>query len=344
MYWLWVMSAVLAGLAIIYFVSVFIFRNKISSQAAKTQKLKAKLAPMVSEFLFYDDTTDKTEKANYIALKIEIRELLKDNVQRAVLTEILLDLRKDVSGSTKKRLFSLYKDLGLDKDAFKKLTHWRWEVKSKGILELTQMQVESAYGFIVKYINDRRGTIRKQAEIAAVSLQPDGIAHFLDTTTYKISEWQQLKLLDVLRNKEQFEPPRFKAWLTSNNKHVVLFALRLIKHYNQNDANTSLIELIKHKDQQICQQAIECVEEFNVTEALPTLKAMLRKSSLDTKILILGAIAALGSKDDLEFLHGVCEKGSFLVKSKALSAINTIAPETILPTEDIQRLLPLINP
>ncbi len=336
---LWALSTFFVVLVLLYFISVFFLRNKISSNSSQRKQRKTELTAMVSEFLFYEDDADKKEKSKYIGLKIEIRDLLREDFNRKVLAQILLDLRKDVAGDTQKQLFKLYQDLGLEKDAFKKLESWRWEVVSKGILELTLMQVEEAYPFIVKFINYRRGAIRKQAEIATVSLTSGGISYFLDSTTYKISEWQQLKLLDVLRTKEDFEPPRFKAWLTSTNTHVVLFALRLIKYYNQNDANASLIELVKHKNWQVKQQAIDCIKEFNVTQALPTLKGVFPKCTVDTKLAILGAIAELGSTSDIEFLVNVSHReGNFSVKSKAVGAINTIAPESVMPTENIEHI------
>ncbi|CAM4316611.1 HEAT repeat domain-containing protein [Zobellia roscoffensis] len=335
---LWGLSIVFVVLAVVYSVSVFFFRNKISATAARTRQRKKELSPMISEFLFYEEDADKGEKSNYISLKIEIRELLKDNFNRKVLVEVLLDLRKDVSGDTQLRLFSLYQDLGLQKEAFKKLKSWRWEIISKGILELTQMQVVTAYGFITKFINHKTATIRKQAEIATVTLKPEGINYFLDTTRYKISEWQQLKLLDVLRNQENYEPPRFRMWLTSKNKHVVLFALRLIKYYNQNDANSSLIELIKHKNYQIREEAISCIKEFYVVEAIPTLKDIFKKCNTDGKIAVLGAISELGSVDDINFLKNVARKeNNFSVSSKALAAINTISPETVMPSEGLEK-------
>ena len=229
---------------------------------------------MISNFLFYEDDASLQEKYNYVQLKLDIRELLKDNFNRKVLIGILLDLKKDISGEARYRLFDLYKDLGLHQDAFKKLKSWRWEVISKGILELTQLQVEESYGSIKKFINHKKGVIRKQAQLATVSLRHEGISYFLDTCKYRISEWQQLKLLDILRNLEDFQPPRFKAWLTAKNKDVVLFSLRLIKYYKQNDANASLIELVKHKNDQVKIEAINCIKEFVVFEALETLKAV----------------------------------------------------------------------
>lgn len=333
---LWDLSFLFIGLAAVYFIFVFFYRNRLSKRAEREKQRKRELSPMISEFLFHEIEASKDEKSNYVNLKIEIRQLLKDDFNRKILSEILLDLRKDVAGDTQKRLLKLYQDLGLHTDAFKKLKSWRWEIVSKAILDLTQMQVAKAYRFVTKFINDKRPTIRKQAEIAVVTLKPEGINYFLDTTKYKISEWQQLKILDVLRMDDSFQPPRFKAWLTSSNRHVVLFALRLIKYYNQNDAEAALIELVKHKHNQIKEAAIDCIKEFHFTKAIPVLKVVFWKSSIDVKIAILDAIGVLGEETDIEFLTLIEKKESnFSVKSKAYSSINAIAPDSIMPSKGI---------
>ena len=134
------------------------------------------------------------------------------------------------------------------------------------------MQRIDAYPFITKFLNDRRGIIRKQAEIATVSLKPEGISHLLDTTRYSISEWQQLKIMEELREMENFRPPQFATWLISPNRDVVLFSLRLMRHYNQNDAAKSIVELIKHKDDQVKTEAIRCIKEFCILRAIDPLK------------------------------------------------------------------------
>ncbi|QLG47016.1 HEAT repeat domain-containing protein [Costertonia aggregata] len=336
---LWDLTMLFVGLGTVYFVSIFIFRNSISRKNKNSTTKKLELSPKISEFLFHEEDDPIADKANYIDLKIEVREFIKIPANRKILTEVLLDLRKDVAGDTLKRLCKLYKDFGLHNDAYKKLKSWRWERVAKGILELTQMQVMESYGFIIKHINDKRPTVRRQAEIAVVSLKPEGINHFLDTTRYKISEWQQLKLLDVIRNQEDFKAPRFRSWLTSKNKHVVLFALRLIKYYNQNDANSSIIELIKHKDTNIRQEAIDCIREFLIFDAIDSLKSVFKKSTVDTKLCILEAFSHIGSATDISYLKALAQKESnFTVKSKILGTINTIAPETIMPTENIMEI------
>ncbi len=294
---------------------------------------------MISAFIFHDESGTKEEKSHYVNLKVKIRDMLRDDFTRKVVSKIVLDLRKDVSGSAQDRLFELFQDLDLHKESYKKLKSWRWERVATGIKELTQMEVNQSYQQISKFVNDRRGTIRKQAEIGVVALHPEGVNHFLDTTRHKISEWQQLKLMEVLSNKTDFRPPSFKVWLTSTNKFVVLFALRLIKYYAQNDAKASIIELVKHENNQIKAGAIDCIRAFNILEALPTLKKIFWGSSTDIKIAILDTIGILGSVNDFVFLNSIENKEhDYAVTNKALSAINVIKPGSILPTKGITNI------
>ncbi|MDO6473326.1 HEAT repeat domain-containing protein [Maribacter sp. 1_MG-2023] len=273
---------------------------------------------------------------NYLNLKVQIRELIKNNFDRDVLTEVLLDLRKDLSGQSQFVLIELYKDLGLHHDAYKKLGSRKWQVVSSGILELTTMEVDESYGLIIKFINHRQSTIRKQAEIAVVNLKEEGIKYYLDNTKFKIAEWQQLKLLDVLRHKPNYSPPQFGLWLTSTNTHVVLFSLRLIKYYSQNDAEQSIITLLKHKNRDIQAEAIECIKDFHFSNALMTLKLVYSKASHDIKIAILDAIGELGTKAEASFLENLqLTERNFNIKSKVIGTLNKIDPERVLPTKNI---------
>lgn len=333
---LWNLTYIFLGLSVLYFVSILFFKKKLSNSAINTSKKRSELAPIISNFLFHSSEDSTDEQKEYVNLKIEIREYLRNSAFRKILSEILFDLQKDVSGTTEERLFKLYKELGLDQDSFAKLKSWRWEVVSQGILELTQMQVKESYQLIIKFINDKRGTIRKQAEIATIKLRNEGIEYILDSTSYTISEWQQLKMIEALGGLKDYTPPRFKSWLISENKDVVLFALRLIKHYNQNDAAASIIELVKHKNDQIKLAAIQCIKDFNFTEAKSILRSIFLECNDDVKIQILGTIAVFGDESDIPFLNGVALKeNNFLVSSKARSAINSISPDSMLPTKDI---------
>ncbi|MEO0572329.1 MAG: HEAT repeat domain-containing protein [Bacteroidota bacterium] len=308
----------------------------MSRLSLRTKNKREELAPIISNFLFHDPEDSKAEQKEYIELKIEIREYLGNQHFRKIISQILHDLQKDVAGGTRERLFKLYKELELHHDAFQKLESWRWETIAQGILELSQMEVDESYQLIRKFINDRRGVVRKQAELATVGLRADGIDYLLDTTRHPISEWQQLKLIETLGKRSSYRPPQFKGWLLSQNKDVVLFALRLIKHYNQKGAESSINELVKHKNDEVRIAAIQCIVDFHFERALPILQRVFWNSSNTVKISILNAISALGLKKDIPFLKEVANtESSFIVVGKAQSTINFIAPETILPSKDI---------
>ncbi len=339
---LWDLSVLFGSLCVLYFSFIFFFRNRLSAKSRNIREQRKELTPIISNFLFHGEDASREEKYEHIGLKVEIREFLKDPINRSILKDILLDLQRDLTGDSRARLLAMYKDFDLHLDAFAKLKSRRWEIVTKGIVELTQMQVEVAYTAIRKFINHRKSVIRRHAQIATVSLKHEGIAHFLDTNKYPISEWQQIKILEVLREKEDFIPPSFGVWLLSGNKDVVLFALRLIRYYNQTDANSGVIQLLKHKEEEIKQAAIDCIKEFGIIEAMPTLMAAFPRAKRDTRILILDAIGAIGKEEHIPFLREVCRKVSnFNVRSKALGAINTIAPGTVLPHENLD---PNIDP
>ncbi|TKD66089.1 HEAT repeat domain-containing protein [Flavobacterium sp. ASW18X] len=308
----------------------------MTSNTKKINAKRAELAPIISNFLFHAADDPKEAQKEYVQLKIEIRDYLKDKQFREVISAVLFDLQKDVAGDTKDRLFQLFKELDLHQDAYKKLNSWRWETIAKGIVQLSKMEVKDSYQLIRKFINDRRSVIRKQAEMATVSLRNDGINYLLDTTRFSLSEWQQLKLMETLSNKEDYTPPQFKSWLISSNKDVVLFALRLIKHYNQIGAEEAITQLVRHKNNDVKTAAIQCLVDFNFTNAVPVMKRVFWKSNNPTKINILNAIGLMGKEDDLFFLHDVVvQEKNFLVQSKAQAAMNAISPGTVLPTKDL---------
>ncbi|WP_339652276.1 hypothetical protein [uncultured Maribacter sp.] len=108
-------------LVVIYFIGFFLIRNRITSNRGRTKDKKTEFSSMISEFLFYEDSNSKEEKMNYLNLKIQIRELIKDNFDISILKEVLLDFRKKNSDQSQTVLIELYKDLGLHNDAFEKL-------------------------------------------------------------------------------------------------------------------------------------------------------------------------------------------------------------------------------
>ena len=113
----------------------------------------------------------------------------------------------------------------------------------------------------------------------------------------------------------------------------------LLAEDDQKGAESSINELVKHKNDEIKIAAIQCIVDFHFKSAVAILKRVFWNSLNIVKMRILNTIATLGSKRDILFLEEVAKKeNSFIVVGKVQSTINVIAPETILPSKDIAKI------
>jgi len=327
---LWELTLVFAGITLFYVVLIFILRYRISGKRHQIEIQKRELAPMVSHFLFFPQGNEaEAAEAEDLRRKQEFRKLAEHPLNREVLSEILHELSQDVSGMARQRLLSLYQQLGLQQDAYKKLQSRKWETISKGILELTDMQVEQAYFVIRKFIHHKRSILRKQAELAIISLTDAGIQSFLDAACNPISEWQQLRIMEILKRKESFHAPDFRHWLASENEDVVLLSLRLIRFYKQSEAAEKITGLLSHRSMDLQQAALECLRDFAYAPAKEALKENFGRALPQIKLGILDALQPLLERSDMEWLKTqASEDAAFVVRNKARAAMHALEPET----------------
>lgn len=334
---LWDLSLLFGGISLAYFISIFVLRMLNKKKVNEMAYFRKEWAEAISHIVFHSNQDPVEDQKAYLQLKVKIRADLARPYFRKLLSEMLLDLQKDLTGQSADTVRQLFRDLQLHHDCYDKLKSYRWPRISQGIHELTQMQVLEAYFPITRFLNDRRSIIRKQAELAIVELQEEGVNYFLNTTRSPISQWQQLKIIELLEQKVNFRPPAFKQWLLSSHTDTVLFALRLILHFQQNDAEKSIIELSKHTDFRVRHEALRCVREFGFHQALTVLGKLFKGCDLDLKLDILDTFGQLGGTDEIPFLEKCAEQSKdFLIASKALAAINQIEPDRVLPSVNLE--------
>lgn len=295
----------------------------------RINQIGEKVSLLVSEVLFFDSKKAKhSERAAWTAKKAELREWSAQKEYRSVIVDQLLKLQWDVTGGTKIALMALYKDLGLHLFAVQKLKSWRWSVVSSAILELSQMHITEAYIPIRKFLNDHRVAVREQAELAIISLKEEGISHYLHTVDKPISEWQQFKIIEILRSKNAFDLPIFSRWFTSNNSDVVMLAMRMAEAFGQRHIGQDLDLVLDHGLFKVRDLAYGLVQKFKVYELLPKIKSRYWQSEEHERAIIINTLRHLGRKDDIDFLEEVLTKetGEHLI-NLAFKALESMAPE-----------------
>ncbi len=315
---LWHLVLVFSGVSALCFLFIFHFRNRLSSRGRELATRKGELAPMIQNYLLHQSETPSKEGAESLWMKMELRRLLKNPLDRDVISETMLEVQREALPETRLRISQLYQSFGLHEDAVRQLSGRKWDKISRALSQLTEMQVTQAYDAIRGHVNSKNSIVRKQAQLAIIGLKEEGIGYFLDTCQHPISQWQQVRIIEILTSRPGFSPPSFKRWLVSENQEVVRFALNLVRIFKQYDASEALLMFLNHKSERLQIAALECISEFRYEGARVELVSQFPGASPEIKIHILNALQAIGNMLDIPWLEArAADDTSFMVRSKA---------------------------
>jgi hypothetical protein len=225
------------------------------------------------------------------------------NEHRSILINELISIYKTLSGKAAQNLHAIYLHHDLPKYSLLKLKSWRWYIKAKGIQELADMNYLDANDEIKKYSNHPIPLLRTEAQTALVKLANFDALRFLDDTKYPISEWQQLKFLHILSNKELENLPDFSKWLKSTNDTVVIFSLKLIRHFLSIKDSKNVELALTHRSAKVRIEAVETIGSLHNEHALNLIKAQYYKDSKEFKIQVLRCFMGIFKPKDLPFLE-----------------------------------------
>ncbi|KAF2336926.1 hypothetical protein [Flavobacterium daemonense] len=207
----------------VLYVIIIWSRNK----KIKRDRLKAKygllIEKMMSAVVFENvvfATIAKDNEANFLFKKAFFRETVM---------ETLINLHKNYDGIYAQKLEQFYKDSGLINDSFKKLKSLRWEIKCKGITELSEFNISEAFEKIITFSKARKKTLKITALNAAIKLAgTKGIVNLAEHQD-PIDDWTQVNIISAFKKHEIGDTKGVELLLESKNTTVVALGLKLIK-------------------------------------------------------------------------------------------------------------------
>ncbi len=295
----WIFTIVSIG-----FIAFLLLRRiYVSWKTRKAAELRFEIEKLVNAIMqgkiksfAFEGETNKLIKSytNHTFLKHEHRNIL--------LTE-LISIYKTMSGKAAQNLRDIYLNHDLPQYSLNKLKSWRWYIKAKGIQELADMDYTDANEEIKKYSNHAQALLRTESQTALVKLANFDALRFLDNTTYPISEWQQLKFLHILSNKEISSLPDFSIWLKSTNDTVVIFALKLIRHFITMKDSGDVEVALTHRSLKVRIQAVETIGTLHDEKALGLIKAQFYRDAKEFKVQVLKCFMGIFKAKDFSFLE-----------------------------------------
>jgi len=251
-YWHFILAGTFLLLAVLMVAIIFLSRLVKRSRDKERKELKNHINGYVNAIIVNDFAEVNSVKlATYKYNMDKLYTICNRSWKRQVLIDQLLELRKNLVGSSAIILEKIYKDLLLDKHSYQKFKSAFWNVKAKGIKEISTFNCNRYLHAIVKFIPSKNSILRNEAYFALIQLHENNPLEFLDDYKGKISSWMELNFYHMLLKKDQTKQINFSRWYNSANVSVVLFAIKMTEKFRQFSAIASLGELLQNPNAEI---------------------------------------------------------------------------------------------
>jgi hypothetical protein len=280
---------------IILLTIILLNRRRMEKEQERRQFLMEKYQSLIVDYLYGTANAD------------QFRSIASDGYSRQVLIDQMIDVSVNLKGEESKKLISLYKHLGLDRDSLSRARNFRWHRKIKGFRELAFMNITDANPAMYKALNSPNDILRMEAQIALVRLSDQDHFEFLSHMKRPFSLWEQITLHDLIIQ-HNIPVPQFKKWLSSSNDTVVIFSLRMIREFKQAEAEEEVVKTFQHQSPEIRLLAVQVAGDLGFKSSLEPMKRMYKNQDDKICLEIVRSMGRIPDSSMLGFLKLVLDK------------------------------------
>lgn len=316
-----VFAAIVAG--ILLFIA-FYLRKK--SQTAQTKKyLRSIYSDLISEISLCDTPEEKEAVVAQPSFQACLGKWLSHPLGRKVLVKELVRSKDSFTGDAAQNLRWLYERFSLNEDSFRLFQSGQWHFKAMGIQQLAEMQQANYLVKIYRETNNKNAFIRTEAQIAVVKLTGFKGLRFLNIVSHPITQWQQLCLIDQLKEQD-IEVDKIRDWLSSKNETVVQFALRLVEIYRCYELHDDVAACLRHSSDVVRTQAIQAIKEIATEASFNFLWPLFSKCTKPEQLMLIDLFGEIGSAECTRFLHSLIDANDESIRHKATVLLEKLKP------------------
>lgn len=276
-----------------------ILRSRLRILKSVENRYKKEYEQDLVNYLF--SLGDEDNKELLAELIEKFKHINKSNFKRKIFIGVLLKLKAEISGEMAVAIDDLYIKSELIKGALMNLRSNKWYKIANSIREFNQFKVKKVHNVLIENYNYPRKEVRIEMQLYLVNLFNFKGLRFLDNMKTQMSRWEQIQILEILKNKENHEPSDVTSWLRSDNDSVVIFALSLVKIYNLIETKDELLKLIYHTSESIRVEAISVLGALNISEIKDIVMADFNQRSLEEQLVIFKILEDLYDSSDEYF-------------------------------------------
>jgi len=323
-YWLLIIAIALLLTGCFVLIAILYIRRLVASaRKKKRHDLQFRYQYFLYDALVEIEAGKTPEAFQEFVVNLFQEEEQKHGLNKGLLINIILDLKKSLSGQSREQLLEIAATLKLPDYALHKLGRQSINTQVQGLREISGLQLSApTVRKKVKQIqHSKHAALSQEASLTLIKLGDSPDLSFLETLTTPLSQWQQIHLHHCLRNFDRHQLPDFGQWLASDNESVVLFSLRMITESRQHHSKELVIRLLSHESINIVTEAIYAVSQLKIISAVPTLVSLLHHSNSRIQISSIRAIGQLGSAEQITDLENLLIDSSYWVRQITADAI-----------------------
>ncbi|HQR93478.1 MAG: hypothetical protein B7Y15_09985 [Bacteroidetes bacterium 24-39-8] len=193
----------------------------------------------------------------------QLTKLLQKRYHRLLALDELLICKKYLKGYAMTMVVQLYEQLELRKETDQKLKSSIWSRVVRGIQEIYVFDQYDAMDQLFAFADDDNPYIRSEAHFGVVNLQGFEALRFLKQVRNSLSDWDQINLLHQLTLFEARPLVEMPEWLALENKSVVVFALKLLEAYPEQQYYELVKACLDNEDLMVQKQASRCLDKMD---------------------------------------------------------------------------------
>lgn len=299
-------SLLFSGIVIfIYLASVWI-SNSRKKRERETKKIREQRQEMLSLILFDDNPESESYQTIFELPEFSTSPTArlgkrKKYRYRQIMLNEMLDIKKNLSQASLTPLYDLYNKLELHKDSLRKMKSRKYRKVVLGIREAASMNYKHHYKEIYDFTNHPNEIIRVEAQEAMVRIWQTSGLRFLSNSTYDVSDWEQMSLINLLQLSNSKKPRHLSKWLSSDNYTVVVFALRLSALYNCYELQEKIYNCLHHVHDRVKTEAVNCLKTIYDENTELLLTDYFKQVNLNVQRHVMRALASMASNESTSF-------------------------------------------
>ncbi len=246
---------------------------------------------------FYEEIDNPKTNVKKLVQKTFGYKFFRSKQAQKMLKRLIVDCHKSTESETEKiKLEKLFRLLGFENLIIKNIRHKHWYPKSIAIHIAGEMRMKNLYTQIEGMVDLKHRILRNEARFSAIRLAPENPLEFLKNVQFKVSNWEQLSIIDCLQKYRKEDIPPMGEYLYHYHESIVILALKIILVFKQNDQAEEVMKCFdRNKSLAIRKQSIITMGNFKNKNYIPYLiEKLYDADNIEKQLLCLNAIWTTG--------------------------------------------------